>query len=1063
MAHDEELRRKLAQALDMVGSLRQTLTQRERAAREPIAIIGAGCRFPGGAEGIEEFWDLLTASVDAITPFPAQRWDPQPYYDPDPGVPGKAYVIEGGFVEGVEEFDPVPFRVSLAEAVGMDPQQRLALETAWSALEDAGIAPDSLAGSRTGIFVGASTSDYVRLRQQFAPIEDVDGYQIMGENSLIAGRLAYTFGVHGPALVLDTSCSSSLVAIHLAVQSLRRSECDLALAGGVNVMLSPYGFVLVSKAQALSPEGRCKAFDAAADGYARGEGCGVIVLKRLSEAHRDQDRVLAVILGSAVNHDGRSSGISVPNGAAQQDVLRAALHDAGVRGCEIGYVEAHGTGTALGDPIELHALHAVHGAARPAERPLWVGSVKTNIGHLEAAAGIAGVIKTALVVHHGQIPPHLHFTEPNPNIAWDRISVSVPTTVLDWPDVAGPRLAGVSSFGASGTNAHLVIASAPPVARPQSSDTEDLDTEDPDTESGTPGLLPLSARSAAGLRALARRYHERLDDTLPLSAVCRTAALGRTHHPHRLAVLGSSTAQLKARLGAYLDDRNTPGVIVAKAAPRHRNRVAFLFSGQGAQYVNMGRRLYATEPEFRAALGECADLLSASLPRPLLEVMFPPDLPPDCAPDCHTDDGESPLQQTEYTQPALFALEYALARLWMSWGVRPAAVLGHSLGEYVAATIAGALELTDALRLVTTRGRLMQKLAQSGGMLAVPLAEAAAREKVREAGLPLDVAAVNSELDTVLSGSAADIAELRDKLAGDGIRGRDLRVSHAFHSALLDPVLPRLSEVAAGITVRPPTIPLVSNLTGALVEPDTLAAPDYWARHARHPVRFADGMRALEKLGVTCFAEIGPGRTLLGLGARTLTDDRYRWVASLHRRSAEDEQIRRALGEFYVSGIRVDWVAVHCDATGRAARRVALPTYPFQRQRFFFTTPAGARPSTSTEAEPADGPEQRSELLENVLRARDDTERGELLLGYVLASIEQALQLDPGEVRVESDLIELGLDSLMVLSLIDRYRKDLQLSSLSTRQFFEIETSASKYWRELLLTQIHTDHTPELP
>jgi acyl transferase domain-containing protein len=1023
MAREEELRRKLQQALNMVSELRETLTHRERAAREPIAIIGAGCRFPGGAEGIDDFWELLAGSTDAITRFPADRWDPEPYYDPDPGVPGKAYVIDGGFVEGVEKFDPVPFRVSPAEAVGMDPQQRLALETAWSALENAGIAPDSLEGARTGIFFGASTSDYVRMRQQFAPIEDVDGYQVMGENSLIAGRLAHTLGVHGPALMIDTSCSSSLVAIHLACQSLRRLECDSALAGGVNVMLSPYGFVLVSKAQALSHDGRCKTFDASADGYVRAEGCGVIVLRRLSDAQRNQDQVLAVIRGSAVNHDGRSSGIAVPNGEAQRDVLRAALRDAGVRGHEVGYVEAHGTGTALGDPIELHALDAVYGPRRPADQPLWVGSVKTNIGHLEAAAGIAGVIKTALVVHHGQIPPHLHFNEPNPNIEWDRISVSVPTAGVGWPETEGPRLAGVSSFGASGTNAHLVISSAPPV-EPAS---------DRDTESGRPGLLVLSARSAGGLRALAERYHERLDDDLPLSAVCRTAALGRSHHPHRLAILGSSTTEVKARLGDYLDGRDAPRVIIGKTAPRHRNQVAFLFSGQGEQYVNMGRRLYETEPEFRAALDDCADLLSGQLRLPLLDVVFP------------ADGRETPLHQTEYTQPALFAVEYALARLWMSWGVRPVAVLGHSLGEYVAAAVAGALGLNDALRLVITRGRLMQGVEQPGQMLAVPLEEAAAREKVRQAGLTLDVAAVNSDFETVLSGAAAEITELREKLTGEGTRARLLRVSQAFHSSLLDPVLPQLSEVASEVTARPPRIPLVSNLTGALAEEHTLASPGYWAQHARNPVRFADGMRTLEKLGVTCFVEIGPGRTLLGLGSRTLTNEHHRWIASLHRQAAGDEQILRALGEFYVAGGRVDWVAVHRGGTGR----VALPTYPFQRERFFFTARKSTLPATSAEADQAD---ERSEILEKVLRAGDDTEHiGELLLAYVFSSIEQALSLEPGEVTVNSDLIELGFDSLMAVSLIDRYRKDLRLSSLPTRQFFEV---SAEYWHEMLLAQI---------
>ncbi|MEO3763872.1 type I polyketide synthase [Streptomyces sp. B5E4] len=936
-----DYREELARALGTISVLRNALEERQRAAREPVAIVGAGCRFPGRVSDPESMWRLLTDGVDAISPFPAERGDAAPYYDPNPEAAAKAYVLDAGYLPDVTGFDAQLFGISPPEAAGMDPQQRLALEVAWEALERAGIPPGSLGGSRTGVYMGASTNDYVRLRQEFGTPESIDPYQLLGESSFIAGRIAHTFDLRGPVQVIDTACSSSLVAVHQAASALRSGDIDLALAGGVNVILSPYGFVLVSKARAVSPDGRCKTFDASADGYARGEGCGVVVLKRLSDAERDGDDILAVIRGTAVNHDGRASGISVPSGPAQQDVIRDALRDAGVAPGRIGYVEAHGTGTPLGDPIELRALDTVladSGSPAGAD-PVYIGSVKTNIGHLEAAAGIAGLIKVLLAVRHGRVPPSLHFTRPNPNVDWRAMRLRVATELTDWPSRQGPRVAGLSSFGASGTNAHLVIEQAP--AREggevhevhQRHQDEPAQEPAPATDARPAHLLPLSAHSEVALRDLADRWAAFIKGRpeVPPETLTRAATLHRDHHRVRTALVAGDTAGLARGLGELA--QGVGGQRARRALPGHRAKVAFLFTGQGAQYTGMGLELHRGEPVFRKALESCAELLGTR-PEELLS-------------------SPHSAEDTAWAQPALFAVEYALAQLWLSWGIKPAAVMGHSVGEYVAACVSGVLSLEDAVRLIALRGRLMASVTTPGAMVAVPLSEEAAAQVIHAAEGRADrvsIAAVNGPESTVLSGAADAVDEIVTELTERGVAPRRLKVSHAFHSPLLDAVLGELNQATATTPHAAPAIPLVSNLTGELATSETLAAPGYWSRHAREAVRFAPGMRALYDSGVTAFVEAGPGRTLLGLGATALGDPDLMWVPSIRQGRPEVAGMLTGLGRLYEHGAAVDWPALH--GTGPASC-ADLPTYPFQHEAYDVVVDRSGGPRPGRAAAPA--------------------------------------------------------------------------------------------------------------
>ena len=909
----------LNRALVALRSMRSRLEELERARREAIAVVGMSCRFPGGADSPEAFWELLSRGGDAITKVPPDRWDASLYYDPDPEAPGKAYTQYGGFLKGIDQFDPQFFNITPREAVSMDPQQRLALEVAWEALEIAGIAPNKLAGTLTGVYMGVTSVDYARLSEQYGQ-DRLNAYHLTGNAlNFVSGRLSFVLGLQGPCMSVDTACSSSLVAVHLASQSLRSGECSLALAGGVNLILSPESFIVTSKAKMLSPDGRCKSFDAAADGIGRAEGCGIVVLKRLSDAIAERDNVMAVIRGSGVGQDGRSSGLTVPNGLAQETLIREVLRKAGVKPSEVGYLEAHGTGTSLGDPIEARALASVFAQGRSADNPLVVGSVKSNIGHAESAAGIAGLIKLVLALQNKTIPLQLHFTKPSPQIPWDDYPLAINTEPTPWPSVNGKRIAGVNAFGGSGTNAHIVLEEAPEIELPSA-------VERPFH------LLALSAKTEDSLKKLAERFVRRLSakSSMRISDVCFTANTGRSHFNFRFAAVSRSLEQMQEQVTSFAARREQPEIFSGRVqAGGDLPKTAFLFTGQGSQYAGMGRELFETQPSFRRELERCDELLRPHLERPLLSVLYA------------SGSDAALLNQTGYAQPALFALEYALYRLWKSWGIEPYAVMGHSVGEYVAACVAGVFSLEDGLKLIAQRGRLMQSLPAGGKMEAV-FADAK-RVSAALSGLTdgVSIAAVNGPSNTVISGAGAAVDNIVGRLAAEGVKSVDLEVSHAFHSPLMEPMLDRFEAVAAEVTYSRPQCCLISNLTGQMVQGQEAVAAGYWCEHIRRPVQFARSMAALREKGCTHYLEIGPHPVLVGMGRQCLGDDGVQWLASLRRRVEDWRQMLESLGRFYVDGFAVDWAGFDSDY---ARRRVVLPTYPFQRKSYWIAAPAPAPP-----------------------------------------------------------------------------------------------------------------------
>lgn len=898
----------------------------QRAKTEPIAVIGMGCRLPGGAHSPEQYWKRLRDGFDAVAEVPPDRWDADAYFDPDPDQAGKIITRSGGFLDQVDSFDAHFFGISPREAASMDPQHRVFLEVAWEALEHAGVAADKITNSQTGVFVGISATDYEKILQASGPA-NWDIYRMTGIGlNFAAGHLSFLLGLQGPSMAVDTACSSSLVTVHLACQSLRAGESDLALAGGVNLILLPDNSITTSRSQMLSPDGRCKTFSAAADGIGRAEGCGVVVLKRYSDAVANGDQILALIRGSAVNQDGPSSGLTVPNGLAQQALLRTALSNAGITADQVGYVEAHGTGTILGDPIEMHALGAVYCEGRPDTDPLVVGSVKSNIGHAESAAGVAGLIKTILALQHKEIPPHLHWHEPSPKITWDRFSVMIPTELKPWTVDGGPRFAGVSAFGGSGTNAHVILEEAP------SRERETVSKERPYH------LFTLSAKNEEALKQLVELYqqHFEANQWTPIEDVCLTANSGRSHFSHRLAIVAEDNLQLRRKLATAVAEESAPGIFKGQILGKDNPKIAFLFTGQGSQYVSMGRKLYESEPVFRRVVDRCDELLQPSLDRSLLSLLYPGIHTPDAG-----DNGEIPsLDDTAYAQPALFVLEYALAKLWKSWGIEPSALIGHSVGEYVAACLAGVFSLEDGLKLIAERGRLMQALPRNGGMASILADETVVRDAIAPYKEHLSIAAINGPTSIVVSGESQALQELLAQFDADGIKSRRLNVSHAFHSPLIEPMLDDFSSTAGQVSFNAPQIPLISNVTGEMLGPDEIPDAAYWQRHVREGVRFEAGITTLWQQGYRTFIEIGPKPTLSSLGRNCVPEEGGQWLPSLRPNRDDQQQMVETVAELYVSGVDIDWLALDQDSS---RHRVSLPTYPFQRQRHWIEL--GKRPS----------------------------------------------------------------------------------------------------------------------
>jgi acyl transferase domain-containing protein len=971
----------------LAAELNARLERHEQRRADPIAVVGIGCRFPGGANTPDSFWRLLIDGRDAIGEVPPDRWDINALYNPDPAATGKMNTRWGGFLDGVDRFDPEFFGISPREAASMDPQQRVLLEVTWEAVENAGLCPERLVGSQTGVFVGICNSDYL-LRQFRTGRDSIDAYLATGNaHSVASGRISYLLGLQGPSLSVDTGCSASLVSVHVACQSLRAAECRIALAGGVNLILMPDTTIGLSKAHMMSPNGRCKAFDASADGFVRSEGCGMVVLKRLSDARADGDRILALIRGTASNQDGRSNGLTAPNGPSQVAVIREALANAGLEPGDVDYIEAHGTGTSLGDPIEAHALADVFGPGRSSDYPLRIGSVKTNFGHAESAAGIAGLIKTILALEHEKIPPSLHLQKLNPHINWNGLPIGVASSATEWIRERGQRIAGVSSFGFSGTNAHVILSDAPlggDLPRVSAHNSPILERIPPQQ------LLILSARSESALAELAGSYQRLFNEKpdLQLKDVCLTAATGRSHFQHRLAVLASNLAEAEERLATYCSGRKGAGIRSGRAVKSGAPGVVFTFTGEGSKYRDIGRAFFEMQPVFRRELEKCVEVLRPVLEVSLLDVFFVP-----------SSKAGHRLDQLQYTQPALFAFEYALAGMWQSWGVEPVAVLGHNVGEYVAACVAGIFSLEDGLRLVVERARLMDSLPDGDAM----------------------------------AGVFAD-----ESRVAQAIPGQDNHVA--------------FQRVAASVRFSEPLIPIVSSVVGTVAGPSLMSTPEYWTRQIHCPVRPADSIRALRETKPSVLLEIGLHPVPNGAPPAIAPEADFLWASSLNRDREHSESLLEAVSALYVHGVNFNWGSLLASSAGK---RVPLPTYPFQRDRFWLQEGIAdvqrtldedlrseikfaQQESTSgeTPALAQNNPASAESDFTRNLQSATPTRRRDLLIAHLRSLVATVLGFDPSrEIDLEHGLFELGMDSIMSVEFSGRLGRILGLQLPATLTF----------------------------
>ena len=921
--HAESLRAKMRNGAHVftaeIQDREANLTKERREGRQvesvrdgDVAVIGMSCRFPQ-APNLDAFWELLRDGKDAVTEVPLDHWDWRLFYDSDRDNGKKTYSRWGGFLNDIDQFDPFFFNISHREARLMDPQQRIFLEVSWETFEHAGYSIGSLANREVGVFVGSSNNGYYhRIAHALTAADHAAG--IGNQNAIIANRISFILNLRGPSILVDTMCSSSLVALHLALQSLQQGDCKAALAGGVNVLLSPEYYVAMSRMKAHSPDGRCKTFDHRADGIVFGEGAGAVLLKPLRDALRDGDAIYAVIKGSAVNHGGQTNGLTAPNPEAQAQLISRALERADVKADSISYLEAHGTGTSLGDPIEIEGASRAFSQHTDRKQFCAIGSVKTNIGHLEPAAGISGLIKVILSMQNRQLPPTLHFEKANPIIRFEESPFRVNRELRPW-DIQGPRRAGVSSFGIGGSNAHVVLEEAPNVSARVNQYERPLH------------VLTLSAKSANALRELAGRYVTFLmgHPKVGLANVCYTANVGRSHFAHRLAITGETRERLVEQLQAFVAEEKADGLHHGETQIGKPPRVAFLFTGQGAQVARMGHQLYLTQPTFHDALQRCDRELRPFLEQSLLSLLY-----------SEGDQSAELIHQTAYAQPALFALEYALVTLWRSWGIAPEAVIGHSVGEYAAACAAGIFSLEDGLRIIAGRGRLMQSLPGGGQMAAVFASESRVLEAIAACGNDVSVAAVNAPEQVVISGRCERVEQVLGHFERYGVRTQRLHVSHAFHSSLMQPILDQFEQEARQVVFQEPRVPWVSSLTGCLLQNNEKLNAGYWSRQLRETVRFAKGVETLAQQGCSIFVEIGPSPILLGMAATTLSKGNISLLPSLRTGCNDWQQLLDSLCALYVAGVEIDWNGFE----GNYHRqRVALPTYPFERERCWIDAP----------------------------------------------------------------------------------------------------------------------------